>query len=218
VAPRPVAAGRPSVTSGKAAPSKLRYISVSREPLSDGARLACLDQANRALFQSALVGVPASILLVLILGASVPIEARRSFVAVVCLADVVTFLASGAYLRRRRNGEAVARYWVGPCCTAATGVAWGSLAIMGLPDEVEPRVVYLLFVCGTSATFVVGAAARRLYYFSSQTPMLFLVALGFFASSDRTTRLLGRDPDLFRRDDRPSSRGTQRRCARTGPS
>jgi len=45
-------------------------------------------------------------------------------------------------------------------------------------------------VCGVSATYVVGAAARRLYYFASQTPMLVLVASGFLMSHDRVTRLL----------------------------
>jgi diguanylate cyclase (GGDEF)-like protein len=164
-----------------------------REPLSREATLACADQAHRALAKSALVGVPASILLAAILGSSVPLSRRVVFVLLVSAADVVTFVASTSYLRSRTRGESVRSSWVGVCCIGAIGAAWGSLAVIGLPDvnAVELRAVYLLFVCGTSATYVVGAAARRLYYYASQIPMLSLVFVGFVASGDRVTRMLG---------------------------
>src|SRR4029078_5967011 len=72
--------------------------------------------------------------------------------------------------------------------------AWASRALFPLPDarhHADLRAVYLLFIVGTSATNVVGAAARRLYYFTSQIPMLGVVGIAFIASGDRVTRLLG---------------------------
>jgi diguanylate cyclase len=128
---------------------------------------------------------------VLILGASVPLAGRLSFVALVTLADIVMFVIARRYLAARR-AQRTPSTAAGPIGVAAVGAAWGSLAVYGLPDghHVELRAVYLLFVCGVSATYVVGAAARRLYYFASQTPMLLLVAGGFLLSDDRVTRLL----------------------------
>ena len=68
------------------------------------------------------------------------------------------------------------------------------MAVIALPDarhHDDLRAVYLLFVCGCSATYVVGAAARRLYYYASQIPMLGVVGVTFLLSGDRVTRLLG---------------------------
>jgi len=45
---------------------------VKRNSLSQNARLACGDQVNRGLRRSALLGIPASTLLAMILGSSVP--------------------------------------------------------------------------------------------------------------------------------------------------
>ena len=158
---------------------------------ADGVRVACTDQVHRALARTSLGGIPASSLLVLILGASVPLASRIGFVAVVTCADIVLVVIARRYLAARRAGREPA-LWEGPVGVAAVGAAWGSLAVFGLPDgnHVELRAVYLLFVCGVSATYVVGAAARRLYYFASQTPMLLLVAGGFLLSDDRVTRLM----------------------------
>ena len=156
-------------------------------------RLACADQVNRALRRTALLGIPASTLLALILGSSVATSRRVTFVAIVCIADLATFAGSCRYLARRGRGEVLDHYWFGPFSTAFTGLAWGSLAVIGLPSarHVDLRAVYLLFVCGTSATYVVGASARRLYYYTSQLPMLVLVAAAFMSQGDRVTRLLG---------------------------
>jgi diguanylate cyclase (GGDEF)-like protein len=158
---------------------------------ADGVRVACTDQVHRALGRTSLGGIPASSLLVLILGASVPLASRLSFVAAVTCADVIMFVVARRYFAARR-AERTPSTWAGPLAVAAIGAAWGSLAVFGLPDgnHVQLRAVYLLFVCGTSATYVVGAAARRSYYFASQTPMLVLVAGGFLLSGDRVTRML----------------------------
>lgn len=166
---------------------------MKRRPLSQNARLACNDQVNRALMRSSLLGIPASALLALILGSSVSAQRRLIFVLLVSVADLVTFAGSIWYLSRRRRGEVVPRYWFGPFSMALTGLAWASLALIALPDarHGDLRAIYLLFVVGTSATNVVGAAARRLYYFTSQIPMLGVVGLTFVASGDRVTRLLG---------------------------
>jgi diguanylate cyclase (GGDEF)-like protein len=161
-------------------------------PEADAVRLACTDQVNRALARTTLGGIPASTLLVLILGSSVPLSRRIAFVAAVSCADVVMFVLAHRYLVRRRIGAPVPPTWMGACGVGMISVAWGSLAVIGLPDEhhLYLRCVYLLFVCGTSATYVVGAAARRLYYFSSQIPMLTLVAVGFIAANDHLTRTI----------------------------
>ena len=166
---------------------------MSRTALSSTARTACLDQVMRALQRSSLLGIPASALLALIFGSSVPLSRRLAFVAFVSIADVVTLLVATHYLRRRRRGETMARSASGLICTLLTAAAWGSPALFALPGagNVELRAVYLLFVCGTSATYVVGTAARRLYFYASQLPMLVPVAIVFTTSSDHVTRLLG---------------------------
>jgi diguanylate cyclase (GGDEF)-like protein len=147
----------------------------------------------RALWRSSLLGIPASTLLALILGSSVPEPRRIGLVAFVSIADVVTMLSAGRYLRRRRRGEVFDRYPLGLVCTMVIAVAWGSPAVFALPGphDVDLRAVYLLFVCGCSATYVVGTAARRLYFYASQIPMLLPVAIVFTSSADRVTRLLG---------------------------
>jgi diguanylate cyclase (GGDEF)-like protein len=159
----------------------------------DAVRAACTDQVHRVLARTSLVGVPVSLLLVWILGGSVSLSSRVAFVAAVTCADVAMFVVARRYLAARRAGSGPPPAWLGPCGVAMIGAAWGSLAVYGLPDShhIELRAVYLIFVCGISATYVVGAAARRLFYFSSQLPMLILVATCFFAAGDRITRLLG---------------------------
>jgi diguanylate cyclase (GGDEF)-like protein len=143
--------------------------------------------------KSSLLGIPASTLLVLILGSSVPAPRRIAFVALVTVTNLLTFAGSCSYLARRQRGEVVRNYWFGPFSTATISLAWGSLAVIALPSarHVDLRAVYLLFVCGSSATYVVGAAARRLYYYTSQVPMLALVMGAFVTSGDRSTVLLG---------------------------
>ncbi len=167
---------------------------MKRNSLSENARLACGDQVNRGLRRSALLGIPASALLALILGSSVPGSRRLAFVVFVTIADILTFAGALAYLARRKRGERVSRYWFGPFSMALTGLAWASGAVIALPDaqhHADLRAVYMLFIIGVSATNIVGAAARRLYYFTSQIPMLGLVGLTFIVSGDRVTRLLG---------------------------
>lgn len=164
-----------------------------RRPLSQKARLACGDQVNRAILRSSLLGIPASTLLAFIIGPSVSTHRRVVFVLLVSAADLIAFAASLWYVARRRRGEVVRHYWLGPVTTALIGLAWASLALIALPNSKHDdlRAVYLLFVCGTSATYVVGAAARRLYYFTSQVPLLGVVGIAFITSGDRVTRLLG---------------------------
>jgi diguanylate cyclase (GGDEF)-like protein len=166
---------------------------VSRTPLSEAARAACLDQVMRALWRSSLFGIPASSLLAVIFGSSVPLSRRVAFVVLVSVADIVTMVCTGRYLGRRRRGEVVNRYTVGLLCTMLVASAWGSPAVFALPgvQNVELRAVYMLFVCGISATYVVGTAGRRLYFYSSQIPLLLPVAIVFLTSADRVTQLLG---------------------------
>ncbi|MGO9874382.1 MAG: putative bifunctional diguanylate cyclase/phosphodiesterase [Acidimicrobiia bacterium] len=161
-------------------------------PLSAEVRLACDDQVNRALRRSALLGIPASSLLALIIGSSVPLPNRLAFVLFVSVADIATYIGSIWYLARRKRGEILQHYWFGPFSTALIGLAWASMSVIALPNaqHTDLRAVYLLFVCGASATYVVGSAARRLYFYASQIPMLGVVAIAFFASGDRSTVLL----------------------------
>jgi len=156
-------------------------------------RQASADQVNRALRRSALVGLPASSLLALILGTSVPLSHRLAFMAFVWVADVVMFSTSGWYLQRRRRGELIDRYWQGPCSACLLGLAWGSLAVIALPNarHADLRSVCLLFACATSASYTVGTAARRLYFYACQVPLLGATTIAFAASSDRASRLFG---------------------------
>jgi diguanylate cyclase (GGDEF)-like protein len=156
-------------------------------------RTACDDQVVSTLWRSALLGIPASLLLATILGPSVPVYVRVEFVALVSIADIACFAVMTHYRRRRRRGEVVERFWMGPCCAALVGLAWGSLPLLAMPDgrHVELRIAYLLFIAGISATFVVGAAARRLYYWVSQVPLVAPGAIVYMQSSDKVTRLLG---------------------------
>ena len=166
---------------------------MSRNTLSEAASSACLDQVMRALQRSALLGIPASLLLVLILGSSVPVDRRVAFVAAVSVADVITMFYAVRYLRRRRQGEMVRTYTAGLVCTMLVSLAWGTPALYALPgsNDVELRSVYLLFVLASSATYVVGTAARKRYFYASQVTMLVPVTFAFVASSDRASRLLG---------------------------
>jgi diguanylate cyclase (GGDEF)-like protein len=166
---------------------------MSRNSLSDAARSACLDQVMRALQRSALLGIPASLLLVLILGDSVPIDRRIVFVVTVSIADMITMFYAVQYLRRRRRGEMIRTYTAGLACTILVSLAWGTPALYALPGshDVELRSVYLLFVLASSATYVVGTAARKRYFYASQVTMLVPVTMAFVASGDRVTRLLG---------------------------
>jgi diguanylate cyclase (GGDEF)-like protein len=155
-------------------------------------RAACTDQVYRSLARTTLLGIPASTLLVLILGKSVPLSSRIAFVATVSCADVIMFAIARRHLSARQRGSKIPPAWLGALGVGLIGAAWGALGVYGLPNPhyLQLRPVYLIFVCGTSATYVVGAAARRLFYFSSQLPMLTLVTVGFLSSGDRATRYL----------------------------
>jgi diguanylate cyclase (GGDEF)-like protein len=166
---------------------------VDQSSLSVEVRQASADQVHRALRRSALVGIPASSLLALILGSSVSLPRRLAFVLFVWIADVVMFSTSGWYLRRRRQGELIERYWQGPFSAFLLGSAWGSLAVIALPSasHADLRSVCLLFACATSASYTVGTAARRLYFYACQLPLLGLTTVAFAASGDRASRLFG---------------------------
>jgi len=108
---------------------------VRRNSLSVTARTACLDQVMRALSRSALLGIPASTLLVLILGDSLPAARRIGFVVFVTIADVVTMVCAGRYLQRRRRGEVIKTYWLGVFGTMLVSVAWAFPAMFALPGS-----------------------------------------------------------------------------------
>ena len=92
-------------------------------PLSDAVRVACLDQVNRALVRSSLIGIPASALLAWILGNSVPVTRRVAFAVFVSLADILTFVAARHYETRRKAGEQFLTYPVGMFGTGLIGLA-----------------------------------------------------------------------------------------------
>ena len=187
--------GRSVVTDRQGAARASRY--PSREPhFPECCRAHRVPRSGHAARSgaAALLGIPASTLLALIFGSSVPASRRIAFVAFVSVADVVTMavrrpLPRGAGVAARSSAAigsgSAARRWC--------GLAWGSPALFALPgpQNVDLRAVYLLFVCGTSATYVVGTAARRLYFHASQLPMLLPVGIVFMLSDDRVTRLLG---------------------------
>jgi len=166
---------------------------MGRRRASDSARGACLDQVTRAVFRSALGGIPTSLLLVVILGSSVPTSRRIAFVALVSTADVFTFVVTGLYLRRGPGRSPRGLFGLGLVGVGAISAAWGSLAVLGLPDvsHAQLRVAYLLFVCGCSAVYVVAAAADRRYYYASQVPVMLLVMTGFLSAPDGFSRMLG---------------------------
>jgi diguanylate cyclase (GGDEF)-like protein len=173
-----------------------RYTDVPRPPrreVSDAVRVACLDQVNRALIRTSLIGIPSSALLAIILGGAVPVGRRVLFVALVSTGDIVTFVAARRYERLRRRGATFRIYLPSLLGAGAIGLGWGSLSYVGFPSahHVDLRSVYLLFLIGTSATYVVGAAARRAYFYAPQLPMLGLVMVRCLSSGDRVTTLLG---------------------------
>ena len=156
-------------------------------------RLACLDAVNRSVARTTLLGIPASILLAIILGDSVPLSRRIAVSAAISIADVFAFATAMVYLRRRKRGEIIPTYLPGMLSAATLGFAWALPSLIALPnaDHVAIRAVYMLFACGTSATSVVGAAARRTYFYATQVAMLAPISVVFIASSDHLTRLLG---------------------------
>ncbi len=164
-----------------------------RAQLSDAVQVTCLDQVNRALVRSSLIGLPASALLAVILGSAVPLQRRVIFVALVSVCDIITFVAARHYEARRRAGELILSYPLSMIGAGMIGAAWGSLSFLGLPNGQHDvlRAVYLLFLVGCSATYVVGAAARRSYFYITQFPMLGLVMARYVTAGDRVTVLLG---------------------------
>jgi diguanylate cyclase (GGDEF)-like protein len=148
---------------------------------------------NRALRRTTLLGIPAAILLAMILGPSVPTSHRVAFVLFVAVGDLLTFFGSWRYLARRRGGQVIAHDWFGPFSAVVVALAWASVALFALPsaDHIDLRAVYLLFVCGASASSVVGTSARRLYYYASQIPMLGPIAIVFISQNNHVTRMLG---------------------------
>ncbi len=167
-------------------------VTVRRSAVSERVRLACFDAVNRAFMRSTLIGIPASIVLAMILGSAVPFANRVAFVLAVSVADVFAFIASVKYLHRRKFAKTV-RHWPGLISATLVGFAWALPAIIALPSErhVELRAVYLLFVCGVSATSVVGSAARRSYFYATQIAMMAPVAVVLLLSGERVTHLLG---------------------------
>jgi diguanylate cyclase (GGDEF)-like protein len=161
--------------------------------VTDRARVACTDQANRALMRSSLVGIPASALLGALLRPAVAQRPLLMCVSFVWVADITTFFGARAYLKRRGRGEAMDRWWFGPSSVVLVSLAWASFGVFAFPSaqRVDLRAVYLLFACGVSATYVVGAAARRLYFYVSQVPLLGLVTVAYLGSGEHVTRLLG---------------------------
>jgi diguanylate cyclase (GGDEF)-like protein len=162
------------------------------EPRSEAVRLACLDQVNRASRRSALFGIPSAALLAVILSDSVPSSRLVAFVALVSVADVLQFVAAGWYVRRRKRGEPVPAAWIGPATAAGLGLAWASIPLIAFPPpgRVDLRIVYLLFVCGVSATTAIGTAARRSYFYAAQVPLLTITTAAFFLSPERVTHLV----------------------------
>jgi hypothetical protein len=69
--------------------------------LSEAARDDCIEHVNRSLRRSALLGIPASTILALVLGANVALSTRVVFVALVSTADVFTFATSSCPPGRR---------------------------------------------------------------------------------------------------------------------
>src|SRR6476646_1375840 len=97
------------------------------KPVSPAVRLACDDQVNRGLLRTSLLGIPASILLALIIGNTVPVAQRAAFVLFVSVADIATFLGSVWYRNRRKRGIVLRGYWFGPFSTALVGLSWASM-------------------------------------------------------------------------------------------
>jgi diguanylate cyclase (GGDEF)-like protein len=161
--------------------------------VSEGVRVACTDQVNRSMLRNSLLGLPASLLLALIFGSTVPLHRLVAFVGFVWVADITSFLLARRYAELRSRGVVPKHYWKGPLATALITTAWASAAVFALPgrEHMDLRAVYLIFVCGVSATYVVSSAARRLYYVASQVPLLLIVSSSYIMSGDRVTRLIG---------------------------
>ncbi len=166
---------------------------MDRDSLSVEVRQASTDQVNRALRRTALVGIPASTILALILESAVPLPRRLVFVGLVWLADITMFATSGRYLRRRNKGEVIDRYWIGPATCLLLGLAWASLSVVALPSthHADLRSVCLVFLCATAASYTVGTAARRMYFYACITPLLVTTTFAFAASGDRVGRMFG---------------------------
>ncbi len=143
--------------------------------------------------RSTLLGIPGAAVLAAILGESVPFANRVAFVAAVSAADIFAFVASWIYLRRRKRGLPVGNWSPGIVGAMLVGFAWALPVFIAFPDtqHVELRAVFLLFACATSATSVVGAAARRSYFYATQAAMLLPITVVFLFSTERVTNLLG---------------------------
>ncbi len=153
----------------------------------------CLDQANRSLLRGVWLTPPAVLILVWILGDSVPLVRRLLWAALVCIATTGSVGSALLYQRRRRAGHSYTRWPLGIAAGLYGGFAWASVTVVALPgtDHVELRAICALFACGVSSTNMVGSAARRSNFYAFQLPLMLVITAVFIGDEDRVTRLLG---------------------------
>jgi diguanylate cyclase (GGDEF)-like protein len=158
-----------------------------------------MDQVNRSTRRGALATPLGAAALVLIFGGAVSEPRMVAWAVTVTLATAVAVVCAELYLRRRRRGEPVGRWRVGPCTAALSGFAWASLPFFVFPtaSHYDLRAIYLIFLCAISAANAVGTAACRSYFFPFQIALLVPIDVACLLADDRPTQLLGLIMPLF---------------------
>ena len=161
--------------------------------LSDDVLLACKDQVNRSTRRSTPASPMVAALLVVVFGHSVSVPRMIAWAVFVSASAMLAMVVAMVYLSRRAHDAPVGRWLIGPAAAGLAGFSWGSLSLFVFPaaDHYELRALYLIVLCGVSATSAVGAAASRSYFFPFQLALLLPVDLVCLLAHDHPTQVLG---------------------------
>ena len=161
--------------------------------LSNDVLLACKDQVNRSTRRSTPASPMVAALLVVVFGHSVSMPRMIAWAVFVSLSAMLAMVVAMVYLRRRARHAPVGRWLIGPVVAGLAGFSWGSLSLFVFPsaDHYELRALYLIVLCGVSATSAVGAAASRSYFLPFQFALLLPADLVCLLAHDHPTQVLG---------------------------
>ncbi len=157
-------------------------------------RAECLDQVHRLVFSWVPFAPVGTLLLVWIIGDSVPLGRRILWASIVSIAAAFLCFVSWRYLRLRRAGRPAGNGVAGLVGHALLGAAWGSVALLAFPgpERTDVRALVILFASITSTlATVASAAAGPSYFLAIQVPLILPIGLVVGLTGGRLNHLLG---------------------------
>jgi diguanylate cyclase (GGDEF)-like protein len=152
----------------------------------------CLDHVNRMVVRAMPFSVPAAVLLMVIVGDSVPTARRLAWIGLVALGVVIGAVTTTAYWRRRRSGRPP-RAWITYCAAPVIALCWSSVVWVAFPPHSQPelRAVVLLFCLGVAGSAAVASAASKIRFYTYTGAFATPLVIVYLASVEHTTRMLG---------------------------